>query len=102
MVSDDGGGDCGRTFPGHPGPIPKAPRDNISRKGISSLRLVCNRPLKGYMYIYYIYIYIYIYIHGNKYIMILEIQVGMPQGMLRGPKVRSSPIKKNIDPKPNE
>ena len=34
---DDGGG--GRIFPGHPGPIPNAPRDNISRKGIPSLRL---------------------------------------------------------------
>ena len=38
---DDGGddGDGGRIFPGHPGPIPNAPRDNISRKGIPSLRL---------------------------------------------------------------
>ena len=37
--SDDGGdGDGGRIFPGHPGPIPNAPRDNISRKGIPSLR----------------------------------------------------------------
>ena len=38
----DGGGDGddggGRIFPGHPGPIPNAPRDNISRKGIPSLR----------------------------------------------------------------
>ena len=33
---DDGGG--GRIFPGHPGPIPNAPRDNISRKAIPSLR----------------------------------------------------------------
>ena len=34
----DGDGDGGRIFPGHPGPIPNAPRDNISRKGIPSLR----------------------------------------------------------------
>ena len=40
---DDGGG--GRIFPGHPGPIPNAPRDNISRKGIPSLR--CKSFLKG-------------------------------------------------------
>ena len=32
---DDGGA---RILPGHPGPIPNAPRDNISRKGIPSLR----------------------------------------------------------------
>ena len=38
-VSDDGGGgDGGRIFPGHPGPIPNAPRDNIYCKGIPSLR----------------------------------------------------------------
>ena len=39
-VGDDGGGDGGggRIFPGHPGPIPNAPRDNISRKAIPSLR----------------------------------------------------------------
>ena len=37
---DDGGGDGGgRIFPSHPGPIPNVPRDNISRKGIPSLRL---------------------------------------------------------------
>ena len=30
---DDGGDDGGIIFPGHPGPIPNAPRDNISRKG---------------------------------------------------------------------
>ena len=44
---DDGddGGD-GRIFPGHPGPIPNAPRDNISRKGIPSLRYV-TAPLEG-------------------------------------------------------
>ena len=36
---DDGDGDDGgRICPGHPGPIPNAPRDNISRKGIPSLR----------------------------------------------------------------
>ena len=40
---DDGGGDGGdggggRILPGHPGPIPNAPRDNISRKAIPSLR----------------------------------------------------------------
>ena len=36
---DDGDdGDGGRIFPGHPGPIPNAPRDNISRKAIPSLR----------------------------------------------------------------
>ncbi len=37
----DGGGDGddgGSIFPGHPGHIPNAPRDNISRKGIPSLR----------------------------------------------------------------
>ena len=32
--NDDGGGG-GRIFPGHPGPIPNAPRDNISHKGIT-------------------------------------------------------------------
>ena len=40
-VGDGGGGDDGdggRIFPGHPGPIPNAPRDNISRKAIPSLR----------------------------------------------------------------
>ena len=31
---DDDGGDGGRILPGHPSPIPNAPRDNISRKGI--------------------------------------------------------------------
>ena len=37
----DGGGDDddGRIFPAHPGPIPKASRDQISRKGSPSLRL---------------------------------------------------------------
>ena len=35
---DDSDGGGGRIFPGHPGPIPNAPRDNISRKGIPSLR----------------------------------------------------------------
>ena len=41
--NDGGGGDDdsgGSIFPGHPGPIPNAPRDNISRKGIPSLRPV--------------------------------------------------------------
>ena len=37
----DGGGDGGRIFPGYPGPIPNAPRYNISRKGIPSLRQKC-------------------------------------------------------------
>ena len=36
---DGGGDDGGRTFPSHPGPIPNTPRDNISRKGIPSLRV---------------------------------------------------------------
>ncbi len=41
MGDDDGdGGDGGIIFPGHPGPTPNAPRDNISRKGIPSLRLI--------------------------------------------------------------
>ena len=32
---DDGDGDDGGIiFPGHPGPIPNVPRDQISRKGI--------------------------------------------------------------------
>ncbi len=38
---DDGDGGGGRIFPGHPGPILNAPRDNISRKirkAIPSLR----------------------------------------------------------------
>ena len=37
---DDGddGDDGGIIFPGHPGPIPNVPRDQISRKGIPSLR----------------------------------------------------------------
>ena len=35
---DDGDGGGGRIFPGHPGPIPNVPRDQISRKGIPSLR----------------------------------------------------------------
>ena len=35
---DGDGGGGGRIFPVHPGPIPNAPRDNISRKGIPSLR----------------------------------------------------------------
>ncbi len=39
---DDGGDGDGEgggiIFPGHPGLIPNAPRDNISRKGIPSLR----------------------------------------------------------------
>ncbi len=34
---DDGDGG-GRTFPAHPGPIPKACRDQISRRGNPSLR----------------------------------------------------------------
>ena len=34
------GGGGGIIFPGHPGPIPNAPRDDISRKGIPSLRLL--------------------------------------------------------------
>ena len=34
----DGGDDGGIILPVHPGPIPNAPRDNISRKGIPSLR----------------------------------------------------------------
>ena len=34
----DGDGDGGIIFPGHPGPIPNVPRDNISREGIPSLR----------------------------------------------------------------
>ena len=34
-VGDDGdGGGGGIIFPGHPGPIPNVPRDQISRKGI--------------------------------------------------------------------
>ena len=38
---DGGGGDSdGRTFPAHPGPIPKACRDQISRKG-NPLTLIC-------------------------------------------------------------
>ena len=36
FLGDGGGG--GRIFPSHPGPIPNVPRDNISRKGIPSLR----------------------------------------------------------------
>ena len=32
------GGDDGIIFPSHPGPIPNVPRDQISRKGIPSLR----------------------------------------------------------------
>ena len=40
---DDGGGD-GIIFPSHPGPIPNALRDQISRK-VPSLR--CNTPLRG-------------------------------------------------------
>ena len=36
---DDGGSGSGVTFLGYPGPIPKTPRDNISRKRIPSLRL---------------------------------------------------------------
>ena len=37
---DDGDNDDddGQTFPAHPGPIPKACRDQISRKGNPSLR----------------------------------------------------------------
>ncbi len=35
----DGGGDSGKTFPGHP-PIPNEPGDNIARNGIPSLRYV--------------------------------------------------------------
>ncbi len=35
---DNGDDDGGRILPGHPGPIPNAPRDNISRKAIPSLR----------------------------------------------------------------
>ncbi len=35
---DGGDGGGGRVPPGHPGPIPNAPTDNISRKGIPSLR----------------------------------------------------------------
>ncbi len=42
---DGGGDDGGIIFPGHPGPIPNAPRGNISRKGIPSLR--CNSPHGG-------------------------------------------------------
>ncbi len=39
MGDGDGSGDGGGTiFPGHPGPFPNAPRDNISREGILSLR----------------------------------------------------------------
>ncbi len=30
---DDGDDDDGRTFPAHPGPIPKACREQMSRKG---------------------------------------------------------------------
>ncbi len=33
---DDDDGDDGRTFPAHPGPIPKACSDQISRKGTPS------------------------------------------------------------------
>ena len=43
-AGDDDGGDGGIIFPGHPGPIPNAPRDNISRKGIPSLRRVRGYP----------------------------------------------------------
>ncbi len=32
-VGDDGGDGDGRIFPSHPGPIPNALRDQISRKG---------------------------------------------------------------------
>ena len=41
-MGDDGDGDGGggRSFPGHPDPIPNAPRDNIFRKGIPSLRFL--------------------------------------------------------------
>ncbi len=40
MCDDDGGDDDGgRIFSGHPGPIPNATRDTISRKGIPSLGL---------------------------------------------------------------
>ena len=35
---DDGDDNDEKKIPGHPGPIPNAPRDNISRKGIPSLR----------------------------------------------------------------
>ncbi len=41
-VGDNGHDGGGRIFPGHPGPTPNAPRENISRKGIPSLR-----PLRG-------------------------------------------------------
>ncbi len=43
-MGDDGDGDGGggRIFPGHTGPIPNAPRDNISRKGFPSLRYTYN------------------------------------------------------------
>ena len=49
---DGGGGDGGgggRIFPVHPGPIPNAPRDNISRKGIPSLRFIQNRHIMAHM-----------------------------------------------------
>ena len=39
-VGDGGGGDDGRIFPEHPGPILHAPRDIISRKG-KSLTPIC-------------------------------------------------------------
>ncbi len=46
---DDGDGDSdgGRTFPAHPGPIPKACRDQISRKGNPSLRYTLIPPIQG-------------------------------------------------------
>ena len=37
-LGDDGIGGGGRGVPDYPGPIPNVPRDNISRKGIPSLR----------------------------------------------------------------
>ena len=40
---DDGDGGDGKIFPGHPGPILNVPRDNISRKGIPSLRRIAKR-----------------------------------------------------------
>ena len=44
---DDGGGGGGRIFPEHPSPILHAPRDNISRKGNPSLRLLTPLPVVG-------------------------------------------------------
>ena len=42
-----GGGDGGRVFPDHPGPILHLLRDHISRKGQPSLRCSICSPLRG-------------------------------------------------------